>query len=84
MPSLDDIIRRVPPGSSVVVRAQTLGLSDKAFQRLAQEILEDGGADDCDFVKAHRKGETGWGALERAPDVSTHPIDALTLRRHKR
>ncbi|RZI77102.1 MAG: hypothetical protein EOP80_06325 [Variovorax sp.] len=84
MSSIDDVIRKVPPGGSIVVRAATLGMSEKAFHRLATELAEDGGADDCDFVKAHRLGETGWGALEDKPDSSLQLIDAVTLRRHKR
>lgn len=84
MSSLDDVIRKVPPGGTIVVRATMLGMSDKAFHRLATELEEDGGADDCDFVKAHRLGETAWGALEGKPDLSLHLIDAVTLKRHKR
>ncbi len=83
MAALDEIIRKLPPGSTIVVRADMLGMSEKAFHRLATEIMEDGGADDCDFVKAHRKDETGWAALEGSPDLSMHPIDAITLRRHR-
>lgn len=83
MKSLDDVIRKLPPGGTIVVRAEMLGLSARAFQDLAREIQADGGADDCDFVKAHRLGETSWAPLEKSLEDSGLPVDAITLRRHR-
>jgi hypothetical protein len=82
MKSLDELIRNVPPGGTVVVRAAFLGMGEGAFNRLASEIQDDDGVDDFDFVKAHRLGDTGWQHLDTAASAS-RPVDALTLRRRR-
>jgi len=84
MKALDDLIRNVPPGGTIVVKAQALRLSESAFSRLAHEIQEDDGIDDFDFVKAHHLGESGWQGLDGDSGVMVdRPIDAVTLRRRK-
>jgi hypothetical protein len=79
MKTLDHLLCNVPSGATVVVKAAVLGMSERAFNRLAIEIQQDDGVDDFDFVKAHRLGDADW------PDSETEarPIDALTLRRQK-
>jgi hypothetical protein len=85
MKSLDNLIRNVPPGGTIVVKAAALDMSESAFNRLAQEIQDDDGIDDFDFVAAHRLGDTGWQHMESDFGVAVErPVDALTLRRRKR
>ena len=85
MPALDTLIRNVPPGGTIIVKAAALGMSESAFNRLANEIREDDGVDDFDFVKVHRLGESGMQSLEAEDEhvMLARPIDALTLRRRK-
>lgn len=84
MKALDDLIRNVPAGGTIVVKAAALGLSDGAFHRLAVEIQDDGGVDDFDFVKAHKLGDTGWQHMEQDSEIAVERlIDAVTLRRWK-
>lgn len=54
MKALDQLIRDVPPGRTIVVRAQALGLSEGAFVRFVNEIKEDEGIDDFDLVQLNR------------------------------
>ncbi len=84
MKALDTLIRNVPPGGSIIVKAAALGMSESAFNRLANEIQDDDGIDDFDFVKLHRLGDSGWQNLDAGhPVAAERPIDALTLRRRK-
>ncbi len=84
MNHLDSLLRNVPPGGTIVVKAAALGMSEAAFQRLAREIQDDDGIDDFDFVKAHRLGDTGWQHIEGNASASAKwPIDAVSLRRQK-
>ncbi|MDB5825991.1 MAG: hypothetical protein JWQ73_211 [Variovorax sp.] len=84
MNALDQLIRDVPPGRTIVVRAQALGLSEGAFSKLVDEIQEDEGIDDFDLVKLHRLGDSGWQSLDLlAAGAANGAVDALSLRRRK-
>jgi len=84
MKALDDLIRNVPPGGTIVVKANALRMSEGAFSRLASEIQQDDGVDDFDFVKVHRLGDTDWQGIDSKSAVAVaRPIDAVTLRRWK-
>jgi hypothetical protein len=84
MKAIDDVIRNVPAGGTIVVKAATLGMSEAAFHRMAMEIQDDDGIDDFDFVKAHRLGDSEWQQMEQDSQmVMERRIDALTLRRWK-
>ncbi|MBC7395234.1 hypothetical protein RCH10_000064 [Variovorax sp. GrIS 2.14] len=84
MKALDQLIRDVPPGRTIVVRAQALGLSEGAFVRFANEIKEDEGIDDFDLVQLHRLGDSGWQSLDLlAAGGAGGAVDAVSLRRRK-
>jgi len=84
MKALDQLIRDVPPGRTIVVRAQALGLSEGAFVRFVNEIQEDEGIDDFDLVKLHRLGDSGWQSLDLlAAGAAQGAVDAVSLRRRK-
>jgi hypothetical protein len=84
MKALDQLLRNVPAGGTIVVKASALGMSETAFHRLASEIRDDKGIDDFDFVKAHRLGDTEWQTLGPDSEIAVDRlIDAVTLKRWK-